>query len=100
MFLQKSRYKNARPFEFKRQEPAGQPGVFRGVRARDVFTLDGMVEHIVTDTDRIDLLAQHYYGDDRLWWRIIDANPQLLFADQLIGKDYLGKAILIPQAKN
>lgn len=23
----------------------------------------------------VDLLAQRFYGDERLWWRILDANP-------------------------
>jgi hypothetical protein len=95
MLLKKSRYKNARYFE-----PQAEQGVFRGLRARDVTTLEGVIEHKVTETDRLDLLAQHYYGDDRLWWRIVDANPKLLMADRLLGKDYVGLAILIPQAKN
>jgi hypothetical protein len=94
MLLKKSRYKNSRYFE-----PQGQLGVFRGQRTRDITTLEGVIEHKVTDTDRLDLLAQHYYGDDRLWWRIVDANPELLMADRLLGPDYLGLAILIPQAK-
>ncbi len=25
--------------------------------------------------DSIDLLAQRFYGDEGLWWRILDANP-------------------------
>lgn len=94
MLVKKSRYNGARFFE-----PQGQPGVFRGLRARNVTTLEGVIEHSITDTDRLDHLAQHYYGDDRLWWRIIDANPQLLFADKLLGEDYVGRVILIPQGK-
>ncbi len=94
MLVKKSRYNNARFFE-----PQGQLGVFRGLRARNVTTLEGVIEHSITDTDRLDHLAQHYYGDDRLWWRIIDANPQLLFADKLLGEDYVGRVILIPQGK-
>ena len=95
MLLKKSRYqKNARPFE-----PQGEEGVFRGIRARNVTTLEGVIEHTICETDRLDHLAQHYYNDDRLWWRIVDANPKLLFADQLLGEEYIGEVILIPKAK-
>lgn len=94
MLVKKSRYNGGRLFE-----PQGQEGVFRGLRARAVTTLEGVIEHTITDTDRLDHLARHYYGDDRLWWRIIDANPQLLFADKLLGPDYVGRVILIPQGK-
>ncbi|WP_323813544.1 hypothetical protein [Cellvibrio sp. NN19] len=94
MLVKKSRYNGGRLFE-----PQGQEGVFRGLRARPVTTLEGVIEHTITDTDRLDHLARHYYDDDRLWWRIIDANPQLLFADKLLGPDYVGRVILIPQGK-
>ena len=94
MLLKQSRYQATRPFE-----PQAAPEVFRGRRARALQTLEGVIEHSITDTDRLDHLAQHYYGDDRLWWRIIDANPQLLFADQLLGEEYVGRVILIPQGK-
>lgn len=96
MLLKKSRYAQARPFS---SEPtAGRP-LFRGLRARQVNSLEGVIEHSICETDRLDHLAQHYYGDDRLWWRILDANPQLQYGDQLLGSDYVGRVILIPQAK-
>jgi len=28
--------------------------------------------------DRIDLMALRLYGDERLWWKIADANPEIL----------------------
>jgi len=95
MLLKNSRYQQARPFE-----PRTQAGVFRGVRARAVTTPEGMVEHTVVEDDRLDHLARHYYNDDRLWWRIVDANPQLLCADQLLGREYRGQVILIPLVKD
>jgi hypothetical protein len=30
--------------------------------------------HVVTDGDRIDVLAYHYFGDATLWWLIADWN--------------------------
>jgi nucleoid-associated protein YgaU len=34
-----------------------------------------MARHVVTQGETVDLLARRYYGDERLWWRILDANP-------------------------
>lgn len=33
---------------------------------------------LVTDGDRIDLMAHRIYGDDTLWWKIADANPEIM----------------------
>ena len=32
---------------------------------------------ITTEGDRLDILAQQYYGDSSLWWIISISNPQL-----------------------
>jgi hypothetical protein len=29
----------------------------------------------VKDGEEVDLLAQRFFGDDGLWWRLLDANP-------------------------
>lgn len=34
--------------------------------------------HRVAQGDRVDTLAARYYGDERLWWHIADANPETL----------------------
>lgn len=72
-----SRYENAIPFLSETGEP-----VFPGLRPRPIGPADGVVEHVVQAGDRLDGLASYYYGDDRLWWRIADANPQV--AEDLI----------------
>ena len=79
MFLKKSRYKNAREFE---PRPDGSD-VFRGIRARAIGVATGVIEHEVQSGDRLDLLARHYYNDDRLWWRIADANPEMVYGQAL-----------------
>jgi nucleoid-associated protein YgaU len=33
-----------------------------------------MTRHSVKEGEEIDLLAQRFYGSERLWWRILDAN--------------------------
>ena len=94
MLLKNSRYKQARPFE-----PTQDPHTFKGVRTRDIDTLEGVIEHQVKENDRLDHLAKHYYNDSRLWWRIVDANPELLFADHLLSKEWIGRAIVIPTGR-
>ncbi|GHE20367.1 LysM peptidoglycan-binding domain-containing protein [Halomonas urumqiensis] len=94
MLLKKSRYTGARAFE-----PQGDPGTFPGLRARRIEPLEGVIEHTVTDGDRLDHLAHHYYNDNGQWWRIVDANPELLDGGRLMHPDWVGEVILIPAAK-
>jgi nucleoid-associated protein YgaU len=95
MFLKGSRYEASRPFT---PATAGRD-TFPGVRPRAVDTLPGVVEHTVRAGDRLDLLARHYYNDDRLWWRIVDANPEILFGGDLLAEEMEGQVILIPGGK-
>lgn len=100
MLLKKSRYNFSQKNKALPFEPVGVEGTFRGIRARAVELPEGVIEHTITETDRLDHLAQHYYNDVRLWWRIVDANPDLLFADHLLGPAYVGDVILIPRSKD
>lgn len=94
MFLKGSRYENARAFE------SGEDGsLFPGVRPRIIGAADGVVEHVVKSGDRLDLLARHYYNDDRLWWRIADANPEFTHAAMMLAEESVGQIILIPRAR-
>ena len=89
-----SRYERARLF-------AGENGnepVFGGIRPRKVVPAAGVLEYIVKDGDRLDLLSLHFYNDTRRWWRILDANPQIIFGADLMLNDYIGETILIPRA--
>lgn len=36
------------------------------------------VSHMMTDNDRLDNLANQYYGDPTAWWQIANANPELI----------------------
>jgi len=94
MLLKKSRYQKARFFE-----PQGEKGIFAGVRTRNITTLEGVIEHEVKDNDRLDQLARHYFNDDRLWYRIADANPSILFSNYLFAKEMVGQVILIPKRR-
>lgn len=50
--------------------------------------------YVVTGADRIDVIANAYYGDPTLWWRIADANPEIMKWDQVPS----GTVIRIPNA--
>lgn len=35
------------------------------------------VSHLLTVNDRLDRLANQYYGDPTRWWQIANANPEI-----------------------
>nr|WP_320010946.1 tail protein X [uncultured Desulfobulbus sp.] len=95
MLLSNSRYKDGRRFE------ADAQGVVRckGIRERVIGRATGVIEHMVEAGDRLDLLAHRYYNDARLWYRILDANPDLANGVELSLAQRVGEVILIPKAK-
>lgn len=108
MFLKGSRYERADPFA--PGEGGGDP--FPGVRPRHIGPAEGVIEHTVRAGDRLDLLARHYYNDGRLWWRILDANPDLAYGGdavretdrvapggEVVHPAMVGRVIVIPRAK-
>ncbi len=99
MFLKGSRYSKAISLTRDASSDSSDDG-FSGIRAREIPSTEGAVEHVVTDGDRLDLLARHYYNNDRLWWRIVDANPEFVFSGFLLDSDMKGRIILIPRAKD
>ena len=98
MFLKDSRYASCRRYA------ADARGVVRckGTRPRPLGAALGVIEHVVAEGDRLDLLAHHYYGDARLWWRILEANPDLASGVDIsraaLGAR-VGEVVLIPKAK-
>lgn len=95
MFLKNSRYLKSKPFV---PDETGQP-VFKGYRPRAIGSVPGVIEHVIQEGDRLDLLARHYYNDNRLWHRIVDANPEVLFPQDLSGDIGKGRVILIPRTR-
>jgi nucleoid-associated protein YgaU len=94
--LQKgTRYAKARIFD---PAPDGAM-VFEGIRPRDIEPAEGVIEHVIKAGDRLDLLAGHYYNDDRLWWRIVDANPEFLYGGDMVLDAMAGQVVLIPKAR-
>jgi nucleoid-associated protein YgaU len=95
MFKKGSRYEKSRPFDVTSDGLA----VFDGVRPREIGAATGVIEHVIQAGDRLDLLAGHYYNDDRLWWRIVDANPDFLFGGDMVLERMAGQFILVPKAR-
>lgn len=95
MLTKKSRYRYAKAFK----PLTDGTQVFSGIRAREIGAASGVIEHEVQAGQRLDQLARHYYNDDRLWWRIVDANPQFLLGLDMMGGDLEGRVILIPTVK-
>ena len=82
--------------------------VFRGLRARRIRNPDVVLEHTVAMKERLDSVAHEYFAQSRAWRWIVEANPDVLFAEDLLwdstdetldenGRERLGNAILIPR---
>jgi hypothetical protein len=84
--------------------------LIRGLRARQPGPAHGVLEHRVIATDRLDTLAHRYHADSRSWYRLAEANPEVLFAEDMLPEppdprdadrestedSRLGRTILIP----
>lgn len=51
------------------------------------------VSHLVIQGDRIDALSSQFYGDPTLWWKIAQANPEIMYWDNLV----VGTILRVPQ---
>lgn len=80
MIRKGSRYEKARSFA----AAEGETDAFPGVRPRRIGPATGVIEHTVRSGDQLDLLARHYYNEGRLWWRILDANPEVLYGGDAV----------------
>jgi hypothetical protein len=99
-----SRYKDSKHFA---ADP-GLPAAFRGIRPRDIGPATGIVEYRLKEWDRMDRLSFNYYNDCDLWWRVLDANPEVLCAADLFiepetqagsGTQDARKTLLIPGSR-
>ena len=60
---------------------------FRGVRARPITAPEPVLEHTVSEGERLDGLGQSYYAQPRDWRRLADCNPDTLFPEDLVWRD-------------
>lgn len=54
----------------------------------------GTMLHTVAEGDRLDALAQDYFGQSRSWWHIADANPAFLSPLEMLGAGTRGAAAI------
>lgn len=110
MFVKGSRYLASARFV-----PADDGALpFRGVRPRPIGPASGVVEHALQPGERLETLAGHYYNDARLWWRVVDANADVLCGAEVehlglvplpgtpaVAADAgdFGEVLLVPKAK-
>lgn len=95
MLFKKSRYENTPLFASDEQGRT----VFPGLRGRGIGAATPVLEHEVAVGDRLDHLGQHYYNNDRHWWRLMDASPEFLYGDDVLGGDSAGQALPVPKLK-
>lgn len=96
MLNDRSRYKETKGF-VENERTAGK-ALFKGLRSREIGLATGVIEYEVKQGDRLDHLARNYYNNDRLWWRILDANPHIIYgADMMLDSRMVGEVILIPR---
>lgn len=70
----------------------------RRVRSRSLRLLPqagAALLHTVEEGDRLDHLADRYFGQPRSWWHIADANPEFLSPQALLGSEP-GTVVEIP----
>lgn len=86
-----SRYENVRVYNFLHDKRGLNPTFVR--RRPLYFPPDSVViRHQVIQSDRLDFLAYNYLGDARLWWVILELNPQYLTPEDV----RIGDIITIP----
>lgn len=89
MFFSESRYLNVK--EYTVQDAKGRNVQVK--RTREALDLTGSFQYTVKAGDRLDLLAQQFYFSPRKWWLICDANPGLMYPDDLLTP---GQILTIP----
>lgn len=74
---------------------ADRNGQFQVGVQRPVYTVSAATRQVVVAAGtRLDMLAAREWGDPRLWWAIADANPDLVWFDDLPA----GTVLRIPSA--
>src|SRR5262249_46316632 len=77
-----SRYRN-----LPESSPVNAQGErLRGKELRLAPPTPGRFLHTVHESDRLDLLAFKYYGDQSRWWQISDANSEWAFPADLLDR--------------
>jgi nucleoid-associated protein YgaU len=80
MINSKSRYVNSLLADATNQDGVAVIAVTPSRAVTYTFTY---VFYVTNGADRIDTIADAYYGDPTLWWKIGDANPEIMKWDDI-----------------
>lgn len=69
-------------------------GTLRVLEIREIPETTGVFEHIVSEGERLDHLANRFYNDAKKYWLILDANLEELNPFHLLKP---GRRIRVPQ---
>lgn len=89
MFFSDSRYRPIADYTV----PAPDGREVKVKRLRPNAKAEGSFRYTVKEGDRLDLLAWRFYRNPRKWWLISDANPGLVYPDDLLMP---GRVLTIP----
>jgi nucleoid-associated protein YgaU len=81
MIVRGSRYENAAPVKVKTTDGSYRYAVYtqRSLMTEQV----AFVYRTTMAGDRLDNLADVYYGKSTLWWVIAKANPEIMYPDDI-----------------
>lgn len=91
MISRNSRYSRDDAYASKDPGRAEQPIV--GLAPHEAAVLESRREHRVVEGERLDQLAQRYYGDPLKYWLICDANDAVFPEDLMVP----GRVLRIPR---
>jgi len=82
MFSKISRYRKL--VDVVTEDPRGRELASKALRIID--DVEGVIEHTIEESDRLDHLGYKYYKQSRHWWRICDANVEHFSPLEMLGK--------------
>ena len=71
------------------KQTVGPDGTLRStvaLRLGQAEPATSLTQHQLVQGETLDQLALRYFGDERLWWRILDANPLVYPFDIPVGQ--------------
>jgi nucleoid-associated protein YgaU len=93
MFFSDSRYLKVKDYTVT--DPQGREVKVK--RTRPNPNTVGDFRYQVKQGDRLDLLAWRFYRNPKKWWVISDANPTIMYPDELLKP---GSFVIIPPNKS
>lgn len=88
MFTKGSRYRKLSEVT----APDARGRVLRSIALRPLRKTTGVLLHTLQEGERLDQLAERYFGQPRKWWQICDANPEFLSPLALLGQEPISAA--------